>query len=250
MYTKQFLKLFLLGVTAFLRAENTIKHYNLKNNERSTSDILELYGSLSRDAKDVYNISLSAFNRMPQTAAFVKELKEKYKIEAALETGTWRGGTTKFFSCIFDTVYSIEIDSNYYSQAKLDLSSFKNTSVILGDSGKDLLPILERELKEKRLLCYLDAHWYSNWPLKNEIRQIAVTHRDNCILMIDDIKVPGRPDIQYDCYVQNGERLECSLDYVKNELDCLFTDYEFFYIGDEYILGGHKLVVIPKNFKN
>lgn len=244
------LKLCLLAVSTFLNAESNFIHYDLRENERSVSDILELYRGLKIDANDVYQISLSAFNRMPQTAAFVKDLKEKYKLEVALETGTWSGYTTKFLSCIFEKVHSVEINNKAYKQARQNLSLFENVRVHFGDSGKALLPLLKSELLGKRLFCYLDAHWYNDWPLLSEIRQISQTHKDNCILMIDDIKVPGRSDIQFDSYCQNGIKLECSLEYVKKELDGLFTEYEVFYIGDKYILGGHKLVVIPKNFKN
>lgn len=187
---------------------------------------------------------------MPQTAAYVKDLKEKYKLEVALETGTYSGYTTKFLSCIFEKVHSFEIDKNYYNLSKQNLGLFENASVHFGDSATALLPLLNREMLGKRLFCYLDAHWYSNWPLLDEIRQISQTHKDNCVLMIDDIKVPGRPDISFDIYSQNGILLECSLEYVKKELDELFTEYEIFYIGDKCILGGHKLVVIPKSFKN
>ena len=70
------LKLCLLAVSTFLNAESNFIHYDLRENERSVSDILELYRGLKIDANDVYQISLSAFNRMPQTAAFVKDLKE------------------------------------------------------------------------------------------------------------------------------------------------------------------------------
>jgi len=244
------LKLFLLGISTFLSAHSDCIHYDLRENERSINDILELYRGLKIDAHGVYQISLNAFNKMPQTAACVKDLKEKYKLEVALETGTWLGNTTKFLSCIFEEVDSIEIDKNYYNLSTQNLRLFKNARVHFGNSATALLPLLNSKMLGKRLFCYLDAHWYSDWPLLDEIRQISQTHRDNCVLMIDDIKVPGRPDIQFDSYSQNGIKLECSLEYVKKELDELFTEYEIFYIGDKYSLGGHKLVVIPKSFKN
>jgi hypothetical protein len=244
------LKVLLLVISTLLNAETNIIHLDLREQERSESDILQLYKGLNRGPEDVYQISLNAFNKMPQTAACVKDLKEKYKLEAALETGTWLGNTTKFLSCIFDRVYSFEIDAVFFNAASQNLASFKNTRLFFGNSGTFLLPLLKKKLQGKRLFCYLDAHWYNDWPLLDEIRQISQTHKDNCILMIDDIKVPGRPDIQYDSYSQNGINLECSLEYVKKELDMLFTEYEVFYIGDKCYLCGHKLVVIPKSFKN
>ena len=198
------LKLFLLGISTFLSAHSDCIHYDLRENERSINDILELYRGLKIDAHGVYQISLNAFNKMPQTAAFVKDLKEKYKLEAALETGTWSGNTTKFLSCIFGEVYSIEIDKNYYNLSKQNLRLFKNARVYFGNSATALLPLLNSKMLGKRLFCYLDAHWYEHWPLADELSSI-----NKGIVCIGDFDIQ-EPGYGFDSY----KNQDCNQDIV------------------------------------
>lgn len=98
------------------------------------------------------------------------------------------------------------------------------------------------EVKDRAVLFYLDAHREEHWPLLEEIQEIAKTHKDNCIIVIDDVKVPGKTKIPYDKYGVH----ECSYDYVKEELKQVFSDYSFHYIIPKSVASRAKLVVIPK----
>src|ERR1041385_3124863 len=62
------------------------------------------YSSYEQEALD---FGLYAFNYAPDLTPFFAILKTKYAIDAAVETGTYWGGTTLVFGLLFDKVYSI-----------------------------------------------------------------------------------------------------------------------------------------------
>jgi len=183
-----------------------------------------------------------AFNYAPEMGPLFGILKRDYKIDAAIETGTFRGGTTAFFAILFDEVHTIEISDHLLNETRNTLKNFRNIQYHLGSSDqvlKDLLPTL----KNKTLLVYLDAHWYDFWPLLDELAALSKTHKDNCVVVIDDFKVPGRNDIPYDAYGKH----ECSYEYVKPLLDQLYSQYTIHYVIPKTLACRAKLVVTPKN---
>ena len=109
------------------------------------------------------------------------------------------------------------------------------------DLLKDLLPSLQHE----RILCYLDAHWNEYWPLLDEIKEIGKTHRDNCIIVVDDVLVPGRKDIPFDSYHDHP----CSHEYVKSQLQEVFTEYQYLYVIPRNPEMRAKFVAYPKEWK-
>jgi hypothetical protein len=67
------------------------------------------------------------------------------------------------------------------------------------------------------------------------------TFVDAFAIVIDDVKVPGRPDIGYDAY---GPK-ECSFEYVKDKIDKIFTRYSIEYLIPSNIKQRAKLVILP-----
>lgn len=186
-----------------------------------------------------------AFNYAPEITPYFALLKQKYNIDAVVETGTYQGGTTVVFSYLFDEVHTIEIEPNNYNASKERLSPYANVNCHFGSSSevlKELLPLL----KGKRVLFYLDAHWQQYWPLLDELKEISKTHKDQCIIVVDDFKVPGRSDIPYDAYGS----LECSFDYIKNQLKSNFSSYTPHYIIPKSPNCRAKFVAIPQNWAN
>ena len=199
---------------------------------------------------DIFDASKGAFNARPQVAFYTLDIKEKYKLEAAVETGTFHGETTRFLGHLFERVDTFELDKNFLLAAVKKNRGLRNIHFHLKDSGNSLGPFLEEKLKSKRLFFYLDARWNNYWPLKDELRQIAKTHKDNCVIMIDDIKVPLRPEIRYDCYTIEGQFQECSYEYIEKELAEVFSDYNLYYLTDKGGYGGAQLLIVPKCLEN
>ena len=98
----------------------------------------------------------------------------------------------------------------------------------------------------------MDAHGFDYWPLLDEIDEIGKTHKDNCIIVIDDVMVPGRDDIGCDWYPKypgSSEYLSCSHEYAKDKLAGAFTEYHDMYVVPHNPEMRAKLVVIPKKWK-
>lgn len=193
---------------------------------------------------NAWNLGYYAFNYAPELAPFFAMLKKEYNIDTVVETGTFRGGTTVLFSLLFDNVHTIEIQDATYQVSKENLKQFSNVYCHLGSSEKVLKTILPN-LKNQRILFYLDAHWQSHWPLLEELKEISKTHKDNCIIVIDDFKVPGRPDVPYDYYGNN----ECSLKYIKDQIAQVFTAHTFHLVIPKSVNSRAKFVGIPKQWK-
>lgn len=184
-----------------------------------------------------------AFNYAPELIPFFSYVKKLYGLELAVETGTYKGNTTTLLSQIFDSVHTFEINASYYTKAQAHFASYHNIHSHLGSSAENLREFLPT-VKNRRTLFYLDAHWQNYWPLLNELEVISKTHRDNCIIVVDDIKVPNRPDIPYDVYGKD----ECSYEYIQDKLDKIFSSYTIHYLIPNRTFSHAKLVAIPKRW--
>lgn len=192
--------------------------------------------------EEAWKLGYYAFNYAPEITPFFALIKKNYSIDTVVETGTFLGGTTVLFSLLFENVITIEINDNYFQNAKEKLKSYSNVYCLQGSSEKVFHAILPN-LKDRPILFYLDAHWKENWPLLEELKEISKTHKDNCIVVIDDFKVPNRNDIVYDVY--DGIK-ECSLEYIKHELDQVFSSYQIHYLIPRSKNSKAKFVAIPK----
>lgn len=168
-------------------------------------------------------------------------LKRVYPITTVIETGTFEGSTTAFFARTFDEVHTIDISPQYSQIAQQRLISFSNIRFHLGSSEKILAQILPA-LKDEFVLFYLDAHWNEYWPLLDELEEINKTHHQHCIVVIDDVKVPGRSDVPFDAYKGH----ECSFEYAQAKIEKLFDGYSMHYLIPSNPLMRAKLVIIPK----
>lgn len=167
----------------------------------------------------------AAFNGALEIGAFLANLAERTSVATAFETGTYLGYTTLFLSCFFDRVFTVEIDHVRFLQIKPRLEPYPNITAYEGHSVKVLHEALP-SLKGESVLFYLDAHWLEDWPLLGELEEISHTHKDNCIIVIDDFKVPSHPEIGY----HSSKTDDCSFEYIAAKLDQIFTDYVSFYL--------------------
>ncbi|NGX39792.1 MAG: hypothetical protein KR126chlam1_01125 [Chlamydiae bacterium] len=184
-----------------------------------------------------------AFNTAPEIGTFIAYLAGEYEIDTVIETGTHKASTTSYFAHIFDEVHTIEILEDSFNKCKDTLKKMPHVTCHLGTSETVLEEILPN-LAHKPVLFYLDAHWFSSWPLLKELSAITKTHKDNCVIVIDDCKVPGRPDIPFDRYKQQ----DLSLEYVKPRFETLFTNYVIYYLIPRNVGSKAKLVAIPEAF--
>jgi predicted O-methyltransferase YrrM len=200
-------------------------------------DFSEVHAGLSRNNNDLI-YGMKAFNGAPEIAALINYFKKKYELNTAVETGTFIGSTAAFLASTFNKVHTIEIVEKNLNRAKENLKDYRNIRFYLGSSPEILASLVEK-LQKKNVLFYLDAHWQEYWPILDELKIISKVYNKNTVILIDDIKVPGRFDIDYDKY----DSKELSLKYIKSTLDENFKDYKVQYILPKFNESRAKLVI-------
>lgn len=140
------------------------------------------------------------FNGQQKRLDAVREVFNRVAFESVIETGTYRGTTTRLLGELSSApIATIEADSRYHTYARLKLAR-RHVAVLRGDS-----PLVLRTLasappwNRNPAFFYLDAHWLEALPLPAELAVIADGWRDFAVL-IDDFKVPGDAGYGYDDY--------------------------------------------------
>ena len=128
------------------------------------------------------------FNGQAERRATFLELLDRLNPAALIETGTYRGTTTEFLARHFARpIYSCEIDRRCFLGSRRKLAGFPQVELVQSDSRPFLRYILARLRRQAPLLVYLDAHWWDDLPLREEIEIILGSGHDAAI-MIDDFE--------------------------------------------------------------
>jgi hypothetical protein len=133
------------------------------------------------------------------------DLAHACNFEAIVETGTFRGSTTRFLAQNSGgaPVYSCEHGPLNFEFAKWRLRGDQNLFLFNLDSRNFI-----RDLKisrQARTFFYLDAHWGADLPLREELN-LVIQKFEKFVVMIDDFEVPNDPEYQFDDYGP-GKRL-------------------------------------------
>jgi hypothetical protein len=125
---------------------------------------------------------------------FLQELKDIFRIDIFIETGTYLGDTTNNARNYFKEVHTIELAPHLYNKAKDRFQTYKNVYVHLGDSI-DLLPEILSTVTGK-ILFWLDGHYSesndakgkTNTPIMQELEVIKNSNIKNAVILIDDMR--------------------------------------------------------------
>jgi hypothetical protein len=132
----------------------------------------------------------------------VSLIREHFSIEIFVETGTFKGKTSRWAAGIFREVITIENSEELFESTSKTFKKYKNIRPLFGSSPLQLTKLIS-EIKQPSLF-WLDAHWCGGstygqddpCPLLDEIRIIKQSGY-NHILMIDDarffLKPPPKP---------------------------------------------------------
>lgn len=156
------------------------------------------------------------------------KLINTFGVDTIYETGTCVGGSTMILGNMFPniTIYTYETNKVTYDLACKNCKT--NTKIILRNISsvdglnKDVIP------EKNNVLFFLDAHWGSYWPLKDEL--LAIKNKNiKPVIIIHDFFVPGnngKPKFRFDSY--KGQAL--NFNYIKKALDEIYkTDYDYHY---------------------
>ncbi len=138
-------------------------------------------------------IPIHGFNGQVIRLACCQWLYNEFGCTSFVETGTRWGHTTITARCLFGgPVFSVELKGRNYRHARRlarqVLGSLDGLTLRRDDSRKALRHWLASDLLGPVPMIYLDAHFYEDHPLVEEVE--CIMKRGNCVVVIDDFKVP------------------------------------------------------------
>lgn len=141
--------------------------------------------------------------------AELRRLVGKWKVRTIVETGTYKGKSTRALADMGALVFTIEIRPELAEMRELG-----NVEALIGDSGElvgDLLPVMR-----KPFLIYLDAHWGEHSPLLEELEGIAAAGlKEKPVIAIHDFYNPLHPEYGFDRWDIGEYRLELVEPYLE-----------------------------------
>jgi hypothetical protein len=148
-----------------------------------------------------------AFNGQAKRLRTIRNLVASFSPDAFLETGTLLGHTTQFFSGNGVPVFTAEVKLPMYLAARVRLAFAADVTVMRADSTHAISELAARR-PFQRPVAYLDAHWWQDLPLPQEVRTILATW-DEALIVIDDMKVPDDAGYGHDMF--QGEPLSIEM---------------------------------------
>lgn len=166
------------------------------------------------------------FNGDTIAQAKVIELRDKYGITNAIETGTCLGSTTHFLAQVFRFVTTFENNLKFRDLAMRRLDGVDDITFVAKSSSYGIADEFDLEMGDmspyERMFFFLDAHWEKSCPLQDELTQIAFMVNDEGlkppVIMIHDWKVPDHPEFGFDSY--NGQDFEWT--WIKPGVDAIY----------------------------
>lgn len=171
-------------------------------------------------------------------------LKNKFGLKYAIETGTCLGYTADWLCENYEKVSTIEINENYLNFALKRLNKRDNVVVYVGSSENQLLQMINELPEKEKIFIFLDAHWGQHCPLKDELRQIKESGVKP-VIAIHDFVVPNHPELGYDSI--NGQPF--NYEWLKSDFDAIYGDngYDYYYNSESTGAKRGIIYLTPKN---
>jgi len=146
------------------------------------------------------------FNGDTHVANDFLDLKARYGLNVAVETGSCMYTTTSWLGQNFDKVYTVEINEEYAKHGRHKIAEMPNVKATIGDSV-DYLNYMARSLSPyDKAIFFLDAHWGQHCPLLQEIEALEkIVTIMPPVIAIHDFYT-GDETLGYDEY--NGQRFD------------------------------------------
>jgi hypothetical protein len=152
----------------------------------------------------------TGMNGQQKRKQIVELICADFRPQLAVETGTFFGSTTGYLATTLRVpIISCDLRERYHHVARRLLRELPHVELRLQDSRSFLRALAsDSETTRLRTFFYLDAHWYDDLPLRDELDIIA-RHWHDFVAVIDDFLVPDAPDYGYDDY-GTGRRIDLS----------------------------------------
>ena len=151
----------------------------------------------------------------------IKFLRDKYKIDTLVETGTFKGINARLHSNNFISVLTCEKNYEYYEEAIKNLKDCKNV-ICVNESSPDFL----HHLSIGPRMFYLDAHFYDPEIPPGEDKFVVLKELDNMIKFKQSIIIIHDFDNGLGHITYDGIKLDMKL--VKKRLLKINKDFHFY----------------------
>lgn len=151
---------------------------------------------------DLYRIARARFSHPHSYIKFrnIDSLRRRTGATQFIETGTYRGVTSRRAARIFRKVLTIELDPTLAAESRRQLSDLRHVEVIEGDAMKELPKLLARPDVTDTII-FLDGHFSGSGtalgdmaePAVEEITMLAAAREKILGIVIDDFRDFGRP---------------------------------------------------------
>jgi hypothetical protein len=151
-------------------------------------------------------------------------LKETFNYDIFVETGTDKGHSLNELRFYFSKMYSCEIMEDRWENYQ-PLFDTGKIEIKLGTSI-EWLPKFFTEIGHDKFFLFLDAHWYNNWPILDELRIVAEFGYKPVIIIHDFDNGLG---FQYDSarpFQHLGDETEVSMNFehVKESIEKIYGE--------------------------
>lgn len=154
----------------------------------------------------------------------IKKLCKRNNVDLIIETGTYRGFTTKRLAEIAET-YTVELNRDFFEQSRANIGEnpkikqFCNNTVDFLRTELDLVA-------DRKILFFLDAHFYNQpCPLLDELLVIAAK-KIKPVIVIHDFVNPNYPEYGFDSY--NGQ--DFTWEWIKPSIEKIYGEkYSYYY---------------------
>lgn len=154
--------------------------------------------------EDLWRLGNFSFKNPRSLTKFrqIKSVARSSGAQCLIESGTYRGHTTKRCAPVFEKVVTIEIDDNLADQAKKYLQNNANVEVVKGNVIDCLPAILEKD-DMQNVLVYLDGHYSggvtgkgtTDEPACDAINVLSKYSHKLSAIIIDDFREFGHPGV-------------------------------------------------------
>jgi hypothetical protein len=153
----------------------------------------------------------TGFNGQLGRKRIFEEMLRVVDVQAIVETGTMLGDTTGYLAETSKLkVYTCDVEPRFLRMARTRLEKRGEIVMELSDSRSFLRKLSRTELVNQVVFFYLDAHWFEDLPLREELEIISSSWRE-FVVMIDDFKVPYDKGYGFDEY---GRAMTLEMDLV------------------------------------
>lgn len=172
------------------------------------------------------NCDTCSYSGCKYSKKLVEAIIREYGVKNFVETGTYKGNTTRDVAGTFPDVLvqSVELSPKFHEHVSPTLTSFPNIKSFLWNSVDFLKNV---KLNDGPTLYYLDAHWGDQHPLPTELDVISKRALGNEIIVIDDFQVPNRP-FGYDTTDKGQIYCMSWIEGILNE-----NEWGYFYKGEQ-----------------